>query len=127
MPEVEKVFIVKAPQEKVWDFLKDPKKMGSCIPGCEDVKILSETDSEWRIKAKAGFLSKTIVLTTHTTESNPPTRGAWTGEGENIKTSGSVDLKAISDNETEVTYRSSMEASGMVGKIINMISRRTDG
>ncbi len=116
MPGLLRTFRVRVPLKKAWDFLGDREKLASCVPRCK-VKIINETDAEWRID----LILKTFVLFTHVTELRPPNRSAWYGKGQNIVTVGSVELKAISKEETEVTYKAILEGCGVIAGLINFI------
>ncbi|NIM96673.1 MAG: carbon monoxide dehydrogenase, partial [candidate division Zixibacteria bacterium] len=39
---VEERFRVKAPIERVWEFMLDPERIGPCIPGYEKIEVLGE-------------------------------------------------------------------------------------
>jgi carbon monoxide dehydrogenase subunit G len=119
MPDIIRKFRVRAPLEKAWDFLGDRENLGSCVSRCK-VKIINETDAEWRID----IVLKTFVLFTHVTKLDPPNRAAWYGKGQNITTVGSVELKAISKNETEVTYKAILQGSGVMRGLIDFIIER---
>jgi carbon monoxide dehydrogenase subunit G len=119
MPDIIRKFRVRAPLEKAWDFLGDRENLGSCVSRCK-VKIVNETDAEWRID----IVLKTFVLFTHVTKLDPPSHAAWYGEGQNITTVGSVELKAISKNETEVTYKAILRGSGVMKGLIDFIIER---
>jgi hypothetical protein len=43
--------VIKAPREKVWDFLTDPERVASCAPGVEKVEVV---EAGRRFKATAG-------------------------------------------------------------------------
>ncbi|MEE8403657.1 MAG: SRPBCC domain-containing protein [Candidatus Hydrothermarchaeaceae archaeon] len=119
MPNIVKKFRVKVPLKKAWDFLGSRENLGSCVSRCK-VKIINENDAEWRID----IVLKTFILFTHITKLDPPNRAAWYGRGQNIKTVGSVELKAISKNETEVTYKAILQGSGVMKGLIDFIIER---
>ena len=54
---VEDKFTVKAPIQKVWDYLVDPETMGSCVPGCEKVGVIDERTYLTIVEAKVGPIS----------------------------------------------------------------------
>jgi carbon monoxide dehydrogenase subunit G len=45
---------IKAPRSVVWEFLMDPHKVGTCMPGVESVEVV-EGDSKFRAVAAIGF------------------------------------------------------------------------
>jgi carbon monoxide dehydrogenase subunit G len=126
MPEVEDVFTVKASLQKVWDFLRDIKNVGTCIPNSE-VNIIDPNTSEWKLTTKLGFMPVTVKLIARITEMKPPEYAAWIGEGENVKMAGSLKLRPISNEETEVKFKLNISGSGtMAGIINNVIARKMD-
>ena len=128
MPKAEKVFVVDRPIEEVWEFLSDMVLVGSCLPGCEKVQVLDGADSEWTIKVKLGPISKTILARAHTTEFQPPNRAAFVAESPELHLEGSLDLRPISSEQTEVTYRSTVKGKGSLEKLLGQIlAGRLDG
>ena len=123
MPEGHVNFIVKTPLQKVWDFVSDMKKVATCIPGLVDMQAIDDKSAYWTLKMKVGPISKTIKLKTETVEQRAPTYGSFKGEGENITFMGTIILKSVSENETEVDYKMNVNASGSLGEIINSVIR----
>ena len=70
-----------------------------------------------------GPFSKAIIMRAHTTFENPPNKGEWTAEGGDLHTKGSVELRTLSENKTEVTYWSSVSANGILAKLAEPIIR----
>lgn len=128
MPKAEKTFMVARPIDTVWDFLSDLVKVGSCLPGCESVKVLNDTESEWTIKVKLGPVTKTIQARAQTTENTPPHRAAFIADAQELHMEGSLDLRSVSPGETEVVYRSIAKAKGPLEKLLEQIvASRLDG
>ena len=46
--------IVRAPRQQVWDALNDPTILSRCIPGCEEVTKVSESETHTRVAVKIG-------------------------------------------------------------------------
>lgn len=121
MPKAEKVFLINKPIEIVWDFLSDMVKVGSCLPGCEKVQVLNETESDWTVRVKVGPISKTIQAHARATEFQPPRRAAFEAESPELRLEGSMDLQAVSPERTEVTYRSVVKGKGSLEKLLGQI------
>lgn len=127
---LEEKFIVKAPLERTWELVSDMERLGSCIPGCKEVRKISETEYDWVIQAKILRTSRTIVAKTRTTEIKPPIHASFLGEGElherfsryKMTLSGTTDLESLSDSETKIKFAGDVHASGMGGFIINKIA-----
>lgn len=43
-----------APRQKVWDALNDPDILSRCVPGCEEIVAVSETEKTARVALKIG-------------------------------------------------------------------------
>ena len=52
--KVEKTFRVEEPIEKVWEFLSDPRKVGTCVPGAQITEQVDERTYKGAIKVKVG-------------------------------------------------------------------------
>ncbi|WP_205609806.1 CoxG family protein [Noviherbaspirillum galbum] len=46
--------LIGAPPEKVWQALNDPEVLAKCIPGCEEITKVSDTEMQARTKIKIG-------------------------------------------------------------------------
>ena len=46
--------IVRAPRQQVWNALNDPTILSRCIPGCEEVTKVSESEMHTRVAVKIG-------------------------------------------------------------------------
>ena len=127
---LEEKFIVKVPLERTWELVSDMERFGSCIPGCKEVKKISETEYDWVIQAKILRSSRTIVAKTRTTEIKPPIHASFQGEGElqerfsryKVTLSGTTDLESLSDSETKIIFAGDVHASGAGGFIINKVA-----
>ncbi|MFQ5842046.1 MAG: CoxG family protein [Thermodesulfobacteriota bacterium] len=130
---VEETFRVKAPIEKLWQFMLDPEEMGSCIPGCEKIELLGENTYESTIRVNSPIFSITVKSKTTISEISPPHHLKWITQGQYNIGSGTfqqesvVDLKQISDGEVEVSYSGNIElAGGLAGlgeKIVSSMGR----
>jgi carbon monoxide dehydrogenase subunit G len=60
MTTINKIIQIPKPLSSLWLFLNDPERVGKCLPGCQEVKVLSDSKSYWRVKVSAGIVSKVI-------------------------------------------------------------------
>lgn len=119
MPTVERTFVVRAPLAKVWDYLSDFVRLGSALPGCERVEILSARETDWFMDRKVGLIRKRFVVRTETTEFDAPRHAAWIGESKELSISGSVKLQGVDASRTSVTYAGAVRAKGPARQILN--------
>ena len=103
-------FRIKASIGRVWQFMADPEKIGSCIPGFERVEVLGDNRYKTFIKIKLPIFSITAEATTTVTEVDPPrhlksiTEGRYDLGGGKFRQEMVVDLKEDTDHEVEVFY-----------------------
>ncbi len=74
MPSATTEFTLARKQDEVWDLLIDPFRFGRCIPGCEDVTVLTPTESRWKVKISTGIISKRFLINAHIEEQVPRSR-----------------------------------------------------
>ncbi|MFT4563556.1 MAG: carbon monoxide dehydrogenase subunit G [Gammaproteobacteria bacterium] len=120
--KIENEFTVDAPQQAVWNFITAPAKVGSCIPGCEDVEIVAPGKYRAAIKLQAGPIKTTFHVTVTTTEERPPefstyiTQGDEGGRASRLNATSSLTIAALAANQTNVSYTSDITIAGRLGK-----------
>jgi carbon monoxide dehydrogenase subunit G len=65
---------IKAPRERVWEFLMDANQVGSCGPGVESIEVVDETHFKATAKVGIGFISARFVVAMEFAEREPPDR-----------------------------------------------------
>ncbi|WP_448188178.1 SRPBCC family protein [Azospirillum sp. sgz301742] len=70
-----------APRERVWAALNDPEVLRQCIPGCEEVQKLSDTEFTAKVHAKVGPVSARFTGKVTLSDLDPPQGYRITGEG----------------------------------------------
>ena len=53
---------IRAPRERVWEFLMDPNQVGPCGPGVESIEVIDETHFKAKAKVGIGFISARFVV-----------------------------------------------------------------
>jgi carbon monoxide dehydrogenase subunit G len=110
---VEEKFTLAAPIQKVWDFCIDPNNLGPCVPGLEEVKQVDDRTYVATVAVKVGPIKARFKFNISITEMDPPrhlksvAQGADTGlaKGGNFSMEADVDLREISKDEVEFSYR----------------------
>jgi carbon monoxide dehydrogenase subunit G len=124
--KIEKTFKVSEPIEKVWAFLSDPRKVGTCVPGAQITEQVNDTTYKGAIKVKVGpsvtdFKGEVQIVrldaAAHEIE--------ILGKGQDTKGKGSASMKMTGklrevDGGTEV---SSVAELNVVGILAQMGSR----
>ena len=124
MPEGTVTFDLRVPVDRAWAFLSDMRKVGSCVPGVEDIQVLDDRRANWTLKVKIGPLSQRIQVATETVEQVAPSRARFKGVADNMDMIGTIELAPAGDS-TRVTYTMSATAKGALARIIdNMLKSR---
>lgn len=74
--------LIAAPREAVWQALNDPSVLKSCIPGCESIDKLSDTEMTATVSAKIGPISARFNGKVHLSEIDAPNSYVISGEGQ---------------------------------------------
>lgn len=72
---------IEAPRQKVWTALNDPEVLRQCIPGCEEVHKLSDTEFTAKVHTKVGPVSARFTGKVTLSDFDPPKGYTITGEG----------------------------------------------
>lgn len=111
-------FDVSAPVNKVWAFLSDMRKVGSCVPGVQSVDVLDDTHATWQLKMKIGPLSQQILVQTETLEMIEPSHAKFRGVADNMEMTGTIQLQPKGE-ATAVTYTMSVQTKGALARILD--------
>jgi carbon monoxide dehydrogenase subunit G len=68
--------VVKAPVDKVWNFISTPDSIAQCLPGVEEYKVLDVNRTEAKIKIGVGFIKGTFKVSSRVLEEDPVNRRA---------------------------------------------------
>ena len=122
---------VKAPADKVWEFLLDPNCIAACMPGVENVTQIDDRTFDASISASVGPISGKFAFRAHIIESNPPTEMAAVIDGTDSVTKSKIaanmamTLTALGPAETEVAYRATVDVKGRLAILGEMVLRAT--
>jgi hypothetical protein len=70
-----------APRSKVWEALNDPEILKQCIPGCEEIIKLSDTEMTAKVTAKVGPVKARFAGKVTLSDLDPPNGYKISGEG----------------------------------------------
>ncbi|MBA7585056.1 MAG: hypothetical protein GH159_00150 [Dehalococcoidia bacterium] len=126
---IEGKFAMKAPLQKVWDFLLEPGTLASCIPGAEKMEAVDDKTWEGIVKQKVGPISVKLNFTQTLSDVQPPKHLKAVGRGSAMGGAGTftqetiVDLKEIAGGEVEVAYSSKVNIVGRLAVFGERIMR----
>jgi hypothetical protein len=118
---------IPAPRAEVWARLNDPETLKNCIPGCETVEKISDTEFSAKLTARVGPVKAKFSGKVTLTDLNPPSSYTITGEGTGgvagfAKGSAKVSLD---DAGAETVLRYGVQAQ-VGGKLAQIGSRLID-
>jgi|SRR6185503_11346142 len=120
--KIEERFEVKAPVERVWAYLTDPKRVVHCLPGAELLEQQDERTFLGAIKVKVGPLSMSYKGQAKFTEINEETHQVrMVGDAREVGGSGSTKVSMLSTvsplpaGGSEVLVNADID---LVGKIV---------
>ncbi len=126
---IQENFMVKAPIQKVWQFIINPELIGNCVPGCEQLEAIDSRTYTATVKAGVGPIKVRFKITTSLTQIDEPKHIHMEGKGADMGMAGSfnqssdVNLRAVSDSETEVSYSSNVTVVGRIALFGDRIMR----
>jgi carbon monoxide dehydrogenase subunit G len=126
---IEEKFTIKTPLRESWDFLLNPETIGPCIPGCKRMVASSDKEFESEIVSKVGPIAVRFKVKTIIDEIQPYTLIRTVGEGKEIRNLGSfkqktsIHLNKLSEDETEVSYRSEVSVVGRLATFGDRVLR----
>jgi carbon monoxide dehydrogenase subunit G len=118
---------IPAPRQQVWEKLNDAETLKQCIPGCESVDKVSDTEFTAKVVARVGPVRATFSGKVMLTDLMPPSSYTISGEGTGgvagfAKGSAKVSLD---DAGTETVLRYGVQAQ-VGGKLAQIGSRLID-
>ena len=130
MPEISREIIVDAPLQTTWDLVSDMERFSLCIPGCKEVKVISETEFDWKLETKVLRTTRKATARTTAVKMEPPTHAEFVGEGRLFERSnhykltitGTTDLETMADDKTRVIFSGDVKAGGLGGAIIEKVA-----
>jgi carbon monoxide dehydrogenase subunit G len=119
MIEIEKEFDVPQPLGDVWDFLVDPERIVTCLPGAKLVEAIDENTYKGEIGVRLGPIAASFLGVIHFEELDLERHHVvMTGEGKDQRGTGSVRMQMTStlsqndDGGTHVWVAQSVSLTG---------------
>jgi carbon monoxide dehydrogenase subunit G len=115
--QIEDKFQVKAPIDRVWNFLIDPRQVVQCLPGVKLTEIKDDRTFVGAMTVKIGPVSMSFAGTVQITEKDEAQhRVRMSGEGKEgsgwVKGSMFSQLVSLSAGETEIQMQTELEIAG---------------
>jgi uncharacterized protein len=110
-----------APREDVWQKLNDPEVLKSCIPGCEELEKLSDTEFRAVATTKIGPVKARFKGKVRLSDLDPPNGYRISGEGDGgvagFAKGGATVALLPKDGGTLLTYNVEAQIGGKLAQL----------
>ena len=113
---------VPASQAEVWAALNDPEVLKGCVPGCESIERLTDTEYRVLMTARVGPVAAKFKGKMTLSDAKPPHAYALSFEGQGgvagfAKGSASVELTPQGQAETLLRYQAKAHVGGKLAQV----------
>ena len=112
---------ISAKREVVWAALNDPTTLEACIPGCEAIENVSDTQFSARVRTKIGPVKALFAADLNLENLDPPNGYTLSGQGKGGAAGfarGAAHVSLVSrDAGTTLRYEVDMQVGGKLAQI----------
>lgn len=112
---------ISASRQTVWDALNDAEMLQACLPGCEELEKVSDTEMTAKITTKIGPVKATFTGAVTLSDLDPPNGYTLNGEGQGGAAgfaSGSAQVTLVEqDGGTLLQYEVEAKVGGKLAQI----------
>jgi carbon monoxide dehydrogenase subunit G len=112
---------IPASREAVWRALNDPEVLRRCIPGCEELNKISDTEFSAKVTSKIGPVRAKFTGKVTLSDLDPPKSYTISGEGQGGAAGfakGGAEIALAEDGgETVLTYTAVAQVGGKLAQI----------
>lgn len=127
---------IAAPRQDVWEALNNPEVLKACIPGCQTLDKLSDTEMKATVTLAIGPVKASFTGNVTLSEIDPPTSYVISGQGSGgvagfAKGQAKVSLADEPDGGTLMTYVVKADVGGKLaqlgGRLIDATAKKLAG
>lgn len=112
----EGTYEIKAPREKVWEFITDPNRIGKCLPDVRNLELAGEDRFTAIVKVGIGVIKGDFNFRL-AIEKTPPShvklKATGTGAGSNVDLDTNIDLEEVAGG-TRIAYKTNVKVGGVM-------------
>jgi len=126
-------YTIAAPRQDVWDALNDPEVLKLCIPGCEELEKVSDTQFSAKVMVKVGAVKARLKGNVELSDIDAPNSYTISGQGQGgvagfAKGGAKVTLLDAGVSSTVLRYEANAELGGKLAavgsRVIQGISKK---
>ena len=115
-------YTIPATRQQVWDALNDTNVLKQCVPGCEEMEKVSDTEFTAKITAKIGAVRAKLKGKVELSEMDPPNSYTISGSGQGgvagfAKGGAKVTLSDAPGGGTLLTYHAQADLGGKLAAV----------
>ena len=120
--DIEKKFRVAAPQAKVWEFITSAEQVATCIPGVEEVQVVSPGQYKGMMKIKVGPIRTSVNADVNELEQRAPEfasymiKGEEGGRASHLTAEARLALTPAGEDTTDVVFNAHVAIVGRLAK-----------
>ncbi len=126
---------IAAPRQVVWEALNDPEVLKACIPGCQSLEKLSDSEMKASVTLVVGPVKATFAGSVTLSEMDPPNSYLISGNGSGGVAGfakGHAKVSLVDDGEgTILSYTAKADVGGKLaqlgGRLIDATSKKLAG
>lgn len=112
---------IKAPMQKVFQFVLDPNKVAECAPGFKSMDILAPDHFKPTLAIGIGAVKATFTLDVMLEDVHEPDHAAMRGRGSAagsaVDMKAAMSLSALSETETRMNWVADVNISGTLASV----------
>ncbi|MGV3551606.1 CoxG family protein [Rhizobium sp.] len=114
--------VIDAPADEVWRSLNDPEILRQCIPGCEVMEKVSDTEWAASLVLNLGLFKPRFTGAVHLSNLDPPHAYTISAEGKGgmfgfAKGAADVSLEPLPEGKTLLTYALKADVGGKIAQL----------
>lgn len=124
-------FAIIAAKQQVWDLFMDPRQLAGCVPGCDNIAVVSPTRYEADMTIKVQFMTIKFKASGELKEATPGEQIDVEMTGQPIALAGlfrsrlTVRLSDIEGSKTLVNYDMDLQMTGRLASLGEILMRGT--
>jgi carbon monoxide dehydrogenase subunit G len=107
---------IKAPRERVWAFVSDPRQVGWCGPGVQSIEALDATHFTAKANLKLGFFTTGLTVDLEVLDTQPlervVIRATGHAQGTAVDATTTLNLTGPAAGPTTVAFEADVSISG---------------